>query len=169
MDALQHTSPSTPTVSRLETTQLNDDGAFTCGMAPNSPGFFVLAAKNRVAAISIDLIDFPNLDPSDTCTISSVLLRTTTARYGTPFCVPLVCSHATGEIASESTPRALASRTFVALETEEIPPYFFLLDTYQVDAVFAHRRSSLGHLPPVPIFGPLRPFRLEKFRMFQET
>ena len=82
MDALQHTSPSTPTVSRLETTQLHDDGAFTCGKSANSPGFCMLAAKNSVAAISIDSVDFTDLDPSDARI--NAISSATDARNGAP-------------------------------------------------------------------------------------
>ena len=65
----------------------------------------MVAAKNSVAAISIDSVGFPNLDPSDARTISSVIQQLPLEMV-LPFCVPPACSHATGVLAVESTPRA---------------------------------------------------------------
>ena len=117
-------SPSTPMVSRLDTTQLYGDGVFTCDMAPNSPGLVMVAVKNGVASISIDSGDLPNLHPSDARTISSVIPQLPLEMV-LSLCAPPAYSHATGVLAFESTSRALASRTLVAHETEGIPPLFF--------------------------------------------
>ena len=131
-------------------------------------GFFMVAAKNRVIAISFDSIDFPSLDPSDTRATSSVLQQLPLEMV-LPFCVSLACSHATGEIELEPTPCALAYHTFVAHETEGIPIIFFCwIPINLVDAVFSH--TFVAWTPtPCPIFVSLPPFRLEKFRVFQET